>query len=253
MMPGLSPDTFSHPHVFRLKPTATRAPAAFPLGLGQYGVHELCEDSFGDMAALTGFALAASRPCKGMIVWVRQQALAHDHGHVLAAGMQALAPQTPPILNITTRKTTDTLWATEEAIRAQATGLVIAELQTADFTASRRLTLASSRHGVPLILLMPYTRQGSTASAARWRIASRPSAPNRYDPHAPGHTRWHAALERCRRAPHMTGHSFNLELDNETLSLRVVTGLAANPVEADLAGPQNRPHAHKQYTGRQIA
>ena len=241
-------DPLSHPQVFRLKPATKAPPAAFPLGLGVEGVHEVCEASFGDMAALTGFALAgfalaAAKPRKGAIAWVRQQALAFDHGHILNAGTHALTAHRPPILNITTRKLSDTLWATEEAIRAGAVSLVIAELQAADFTASRRLSLAASRHGVPVILLMPYTRQGSTASAARWRVSSLASAPNRYDPRAPGDTRWHAVLERCRRAPDMCGHSFNLELNDETLSLRVAAGLAAHPSKAQLAGPQDRQDA----------
>ena len=219
---------------FRLSPKVQGPLPVFPLGLGESGVHEICEAAHGDFPALTGFALAARASRKGAVAWIRQASLMREHGHILQAGLQSLSRSRPAILNITTRKLGEALWATEEAIRSAAVGVVIAELEDADFTATRRLTLATSRHGTPVILLMPHARTGSTAATARWRVSTRPSAPNRYDPHAPGALRWRAVLERARQAPHMAGHSFDLELDDETLSLRVVSGLAADPPAPEL-------------------
>ena len=217
------------PGVFRLgQASRPRQPASFPLGLGSSGVHEVCEKNFGDMPALTGFALGAAPPRRGAIVWVSQSGLLTNHGHLLEAGLRSLRRERVDLLHVSTRKLPDTLWAIEEAIRSAAAGLVIGELADMDFTASRRLALASSRHGIPVILLMPYTREGATASTARWRLAPRPSAPNRYDRKAPGNPRWQATLERSRQAPHMADHSFDVELDDETLSLTVVSGLAAD-------------------------
>ncbi|MDX1292422.1 MAG: hypothetical protein R3265_06410, partial [Hyphomonas sp.] len=169
-----------------------------------------------------------------------QASLKQAHGRLLLTGCRQVAPDLPASLNITTRKPAEALWATEEAIRSGVAALVIAELEDADFTASRRLALASSRHGTPVILLMPYTRSGSTAASARWRLSPRPSSPNRYDPHAPGALRWKAVLERSRQASHMAGQSFDLELDDETLSLRVVAGLASDPAPARAPRPENR-------------
>ena len=140
--------------------------------------------------------------------------------------MQAVMPQR---LNVETRTLAEALWAVEEAVVSGAVSLVIAEVEAADFTATRRLTLASGRYGVPVILMMPQTCEGATAAATRWRIRPRPSAPNRYDPQAPGNPRWRAVLERCRTAPNATGASFDLEWNDETLSLSVVSGLAAGP------------------------
>lgn len=225
------------PGVYRLGHTARpRQPAKFPLGLGAAGVHEICETGFGDLPAMTGFALSAAPARRGAIVWISQSALAANHGQLLEAGLSGLGRRRADILHVHTRRLSDTLWAAEEAIRSTAPGLVIAELSDMDFTASRRLTLAASRHGVPAILLMPYTREGATAATARWRITPRPSAPNRYDRKAPGSPRWQALLERSRQAPHMAGHAFDVELDDETLSLTVVSGLAADttaPREAE--------------------
>ena len=215
------------PGTFRLgKASAPREPACFPLGLGASGVHEVCETNFGDMATLTGFALSASAVRRGAIVWISQSSLLADHGNLSMAGLERFCRKRPDILHVSARKLTDALWATEEAIRSVAAGLVIAELSDLDFTASRRLTLAASRYGVPAILLMPYRREGSSAATARWRVSPRPSAPNRHERKAPGAPRWQAVLERSRQAPHMAGHAFDLEFDDETLSLTVVSGLA---------------------------
>lgn len=234
--------TILRPDVFRLRQKTRRGPAAFPLGLGGQGVHEVCETRFGDMAALSGFAIAAAQPKPGMVVWVSGRRAGLKHGRLFQSGLGGLRRMPPEMLHISARKTAEALWAVEEAVRSAAVSLVIAEIERVDFTASRRLALASSRYGVPAILLLPYTCEGSTAAAARWRVSPRPSAPNRFDSRAPGHPRWRAVLERSRLAPHMAGHVFDLELNDETLSLSVVSGLAADtssavpgavPAEAD--------------------
>lgn len=229
--------------VFHLRPKAKPRDAAFPLGLGESGVHEVCETEFGDMAALSGFVLAASKERRGAVFWISQAKLNRDHGGLLQAGLGRLKAPLPAVLQAHPRKSNDTLWMIEEAIKSNAVGLVIAEIEDADFTASRRLSLAAGRHGVPVILLMPYTRQGATAAAARWRVRPHPSAPNLYDPRAPGHARWQAVLERSRQAPHMVGRHFNLELNDETLSLTVVPGLATDAPAPREAGREDRVSA----------
>ena len=216
-----------HPALYRWRPVHAKEPSDFPLGLGQTGLHEVCEANFGDMAALTGFALAAAAPKRGAIAWIVQRRLALDHGALLPAGFCQVCREPRPIVSIDAGKPGEALWAIEEAVRSAAVGCVIAEIDTMDFTASRRLALASGRYGVPVILLMPYACEGSTAASARWRVSPRPSSPNLFDPRAPGHVRWRAVLERTRRAPHMAGKVFDLELNDETLSLSVVSGLAA--------------------------
>ena len=221
------PETL-HPAVYRWQPARVQAPAEFPLGLGQSGVHEVCEASFGDMAALTGFALAAAKPGRGAIAWIVQRRLALDHGVLLPAGLRGVCHAPRPVICVDASKQSDALWVIEEAVRSAAVGCVIAEIDRIDFTASRRLALASGRHGVPVILLLPYTYEGSTAASARWRVLPRPSSQNLFDARAPGHARWRATLERARQVPHMAGKVFDLELNDETLSLSVVSRLAAH-------------------------
>ena len=136
------------------------------------------------------------------------------------------------MMSVQTRKLGEALWAIEEGIKSAAVGLVIAEVEDCDFTASRRLVLASSRYGVPVILLMPHTREGATAATARWRIRPRLSANNGFNARGLGTARWHAVLERSRQAPHLAGRSFDLEWNDETLSLTMVPGLAPYQIEA---------------------
>ena len=219
-----------HPDVQRWVPQRVSAAACFPLGLGETGVHEVCEANFGDLPALTGFVLSAAKPKRGAIAWVSQRRIALEHGACLPAGVAQMCRKHLDVIGIETSKLTDALWTTEEVVHSAAVGCVIAEIDQIDFTASRRLALASSRRGVPVILLLPYTCEGATAAIARWRVSPRPSAPNAYDARAPGHIRWRAVLERARQAPHMSGKVFDLELNDETLSLSVVSGLAAHAV-----------------------
>lgn len=204
------------------------ASAAFPFGLGEAGLHEVAEAAYGDRAAMTGFLLAAmQRPAPGAWIWVRQTAIARDSGEVPEAALAGGSARRR--LTVQARNAREALWAAEEAIVSGAVSLVVAEVEEADFTSTRRLTLASRQHGVPVVLMLPYTCEGATAAAARWRLSPRPSAPNRYDPQAPGHPRWQAALERCRADPSLTGQAFDLEWNDETLSLRVAAGLVAGP------------------------
>ncbi|MEO0883774.1 MAG: hypothetical protein AAFY34_13740 [Pseudomonadota bacterium] len=212
------------------------------------GIHELAEAQFGDMAAMTGLALAASRALPaGPIFWVSQRGLAREHGSLQQKQIEAFHGRERPCLFVRPRKLIDTLWAVEEAIRSSAVACVFADIAEADFTATRRLALASSRHGVPVVLLMPYTREGATAATARWRVSSVPSAVNPLDARAPGQIRWRAILERSRTVPELAGHVFDLDYTHETLSLNLVSRLAPRPAPPrSAAGPKTE---HWQRTG----
>lgn len=228
---------FSKLGLFHMRPQESAEAPDFPLGLGAEGVHELAEARFGDLPAVTGFALAASQLQDGPVAWIRQAGPDRDHGRVMLRGLPALRADPPRLLQVGARRLKDALWALEEAVQSRTVSLVVGEIRDLDFTASRRLTLAARRCGVPVLLLMPYTRDGATAATARWRIQTRPSAPNPFDPAAPGATRWRAVLERCRLPGHTPPHTFDLELDDETLSLSVAAGLAADT-------PAARPSLH---------
>ncbi|MEM9169369.1 MAG: hypothetical protein AAGC56_06910, partial [Pseudomonadota bacterium] len=168
---------------------AASAPS-FPFGLGARGVHEVCEASYGDRAAALGFALAAAaqqdEPRRGAVLWVAQRRYVHDAGRLYEAGLGALRGRAGPVLHVAPTRLADVLWTVEEALTSDAVGLVIAEAEDADFTATRRLKLAADRRGGAALLVLPHARQGASAACARWRVAARPSAPNPYDPAALG-------------------------------------------------------------------
>ena len=209
---------------------------AFPFGLGQAGLHELVEARHGDMTALTGLAFA-SLDKQGAILWISQHRAHLEYGIAFEPGVQVFLKRWQPILHVYTDKSLDALWAADEALRSGGIGAIIAEVQTADFTATRRLKLASDRSGIPLILLMPHTREGASACETRWRISSQPSTSNVYDPKGLGAPRWRAVLERCRAVPDRMGETFDLEYDDETVSLHLVSRLVSGTIAA---GSQDR-------------
>lgn len=95
------------------------------------------------------------------------------------------------------------LWAMEEALRAPTVGLVCAEIEALDLTASRRLQLAAETGGgLGLLLRRDVGRDARsalppTACVSRWRIAALPGGPSEYS-NLPGTTRWQAELLRAR-------------------------------------------------------
>jgi protein ImuA len=109
------------------------------------------------------------------------------------------------LIHVEARDARTALWAMEEGVRCSALSAVIGELYgdpaALDFTATRRLAVASERSHVPCWLV----RLGGTANLSgarmRWRIASAPSLLNPLDPRAPGTPAWDAELFRARGSP----------------------------------------------------
>lgn len=214
--------------------------AAFPYGLGTQGLHEVVEEAYGDRAASTGFVLTATKPTRsGALLYISQASTRRNLGYLSEVALQEMMCGHISRLSLVTRNARDALWAVEEAVASGAVSHVIAEVDAADFTATRRLSLASGRHGVPVTLLLPYGSEGATASATRWRLATRPSSPNSYDARALGRARWSANLERCRIAPSAAGQTFDIEWNDETLSLRVVSRMVAGPLAPRTSNARN--------------
>lgn len=224
--------------------------SAFPFGLGVSGLHELVEAVYGDMAALTGAMLAIAGR-QGVALWVAQRKAMSAHGKLLSESACRFGAygRSQQYLFVRVDKPIDVLWAVDEGVRSNAVHLIVAEVEDADFSVTRRLKLASERYGVPVILLMPHTRTCASACETRWRVSALPSALNMYDPRAPGAPRWRAVLERCRSAPHRAGETFDLEYDDETLSLRVASQLAAGPVAASAPVGTERASGAVRRTG----
>ena len=96
----------------------------------------------------------------------------------------------------------DALFAIEEGLRCRELAFVIGEIvgnpKALDFTASRRLTLASEKHGVPLFLVRLDAVRDLSSARMRWEVSSAPSPAPRWNGQAPGAPRWRAELFRAR-------------------------------------------------------
>ena len=106
------------------------------------------------------------------------------------------------IVHVEARDARDALWAMEEGVRCSALSAVIGELwgdpAALDFTATRRLAVASERSQVPCWLVRLGGSGNLSGARMRWRIASAPSLPNPLDSRAPGAPAWDAGLFRAR-------------------------------------------------------
>ena len=147
-------------------------------------------------AGWTGFLLGQLDTAKPLL-WVQDRMAILESGRVHPPGLP-----TQNLIHVETRDARDALWAMEEGVRCCALSAVIGELwgdpRALDFTATRRLVVASERSGVPCWLV----RLGGTANLSgarmRWRIASTAALANPLDPRAPGLAAWDAELFRAR-------------------------------------------------------
>ena len=120
-----------------------------------------------------------------------------ESGRVYPPGLPA-----QDLIHVEARDARDALWAMEEGIRCAALSAVIGEIwgdpRALDFTATRRLAVASERSAWPCWLVRLGGTRELSGARMRWRIASAPSLLNDLDPRAPGAPAWDAELFRAR-------------------------------------------------------
>jgi protein ImuA len=119
-----------------------------------------------------------------------------------------------------TRQTDNRLWAAEEALKDLPGGAVVAEVEQADLTETRRLQLAAESCG-SIGFLVRRDRQPS-AALTRWRVEPARSRDIR--------PCWRLTLERVRGAE--AGGTWVLEFDNASLSFNLVAEVADRSLEA---------------------
>ena len=146
-----------------------------------------------------GFLLAQLDTAKPLL-WIQDRMAILESGRVHPPGLPS-----QNLVHVEARDARDALWAMEEGVRCAGLSAVIGEIwgdpKALDFTATRRLAVASEKSGTPCWLV----RLGGTANLSgarmRWRIASVPSLANDLDPKAPGLAVWDAELFRARGTP----------------------------------------------------
>jgi protein ImuA len=146
-----------------------------------------------------GFLLAQLDTGKPLL-WVQERMAIIESGRVHPPGLP-----TQNIVHVEARDARDALWAMEEGLRCSALSAVIGEIwgdpRALDFTATRRLAVASERSGVAAFLVRLGGSANLSGARMRWRIASAPSLLNELDPKAPGLPAWDAELFRARGVP----------------------------------------------------
>jgi len=146
-----------------------------------------------------GFLLAQIDAAKP-VLWVQDRMAVLESGRIYPPGLGGLE-----ILHVEARDARAALWAMEEGVRCSALSAVVGELSgdpaALDFTATRRLAVASERSEVPCWLVRLGGTPNLSGARMRWRIASAASLENPLDPRAPGAPAWDAELFRARGSP----------------------------------------------------
>ncbi|QGN56232.1 hypothetical protein [Novosphingobium sp. Gsoil 351] len=105
------------------------------------------------------------------------------------------------LIHVSANKPEDALFALEEGLRCRDLAFVVGEIagnpRALGLTASRRLSLAAERHGVPLWLIRLGAARDLGSARMRWEVRSAPSLPPRWNSAAPGAPSWSAELFRA--------------------------------------------------------
>lgn len=113
------------------------------------------------------------------VLWVQTREAARLAGQPYRAGLPK--DLRGRLIHVLANRTEDALFALEEGLRCRDLAFVIGEIaanpRALDFTASRRLTLAIEKHGVPLFLVRLDAERDLSSARMRWEVASAPSAP----------------------------------------------------------------------------
>lgn len=205
-------------------------------GLDRHGLHEIAAASaaLGDDAAATLFAagIAARLAALGeaQVLW------ALTRFDLYAPGLEQAGLGPDRMVYAQGSKDTDVLAMAEDGLRDGSLACVIAEVRSADRTATRRLQLAASDGRTPMLLYRRHRSKSGcplaipSSAMTRWRIGCRPS--ERLAMPGVGRGRWLVELARQRG-----GNPFSLELEacDETGSLALPAPIADRAIAAGRA------------------
>ena len=146
----------------------------------------------GGAAAALALALDGMKAGQGEdagVLWVQDAKALRLTGRPYRAGLpQAVRSR---LIHVTAKTPEDALFALEEGVRCRDLAFVVGEIagnpRTLDFVASRRLSLAAEKYGVPLWLVRLDAARDLSSARMRWEVHSAPSPrprphPRRMDP-----------------------------------------------------------------------
>ena len=165
--------------------------AALQGGLGLGALHELTPASelqlgsaFGFGLAIAALAAAGDRTRAAQVLCIATDYAALEAGAPYGLGLDGFGLSMDRLLILRVAHPRDALWAFEEALKCRALAAVLAELpeagDAADFTATRRLSLAAQAGGGLGLLLRHRPNPLPSAAMTRWQVAAALSQPDRF-------------------------------------------------------------------------
>lgn len=137
------------------------------------------------------------------VLWVQDELSRRKTGRPYRPGLPAELRHR--VIHVAAKTAEDALFALEEGMRCRDLACVIGEIhgnpRSLGLTASRRLSLAAQKHGVPLFLVRHDARRDLGSARMRWQVRSAASPHGCWNPAAPGQPSWHAELFRARAHP----------------------------------------------------
>lgn len=186
--PGLADQPF-HSEIFASARDASGAGLALALACDALRV-----------AARVGDPVAESED-RRHVLWVQEAGAIKQSGRPYLHGLpRSLRDR---LIHVEAKTPEDALFALEEGLKCRDLACVIGEMvgnpRALDFTASRRLSLAAEKHGVPLWLVRLEAEADLSSARMRWRVEPASSPCPRWNAEAPGTPTWKAELFRARR------------------------------------------------------
>ena len=229
-------DLSSFPTARGLTPLGARVPGWRPglAGARHSEVFASSREAGGSAAALALAldAMRAEQAEKAAVLWVQDARALRLTGRPYRAGLPSTLRSR--LIHVAARTPEDALFAMEEGVRCRDLAFVVGEIagnpRALDFVASRRLSLAAERHGVPLWLVRLDAARDLSSARMRWDVRSAPSPHPRWNPAAPGSPSWRAELFRARG--HLPGEWMLRDEGNRLAADRLVT---TTPDHGDLA------------------
>jgi len=150
-------------------------------GLKCGALHEIFPATAADAPAASGFVLglAARMICENKwLLWVQQDFPALEWGEILGTGLLAFGFDPRRLLIVKVPNAAAALRAGAEGLNCHGLGAVVIELwggaKAFDLVASRKLTLATAKHGVTAFALRHAAPPAPTSSETRWLLRAAP-------------------------------------------------------------------------------
>lgn len=187
--PGFTAGRVRHAEVFACAGEATGAAAAIAFALD--ALDAAMPDPVADV------------PDERAWLWVQDREALRRGGRPYRPGLPRSLRHR--LVHVAAKNAEDALFALEEGLHCRDLAFVVGEIagnpRALDFTASRRLSLAAERHGVPLWLVRLDAERDLSSARMRWDVRAAPSPAPRWNPQAPGTPSWRAELFRSRNHP----------------------------------------------------